>query len=161
MDDSKTGKGDGNPNLKAPSDSSEVQGSAQNLPSSKQKVVNSITNEDDDNPNLKAPRDWNCLPSPAPLNTVDDPNPKETNPALIKQPISAHVHCALTGAWEVNQTMRMAFIFDAISPARQFKRGAKFRESKPFPTYDESKPGYTTETEPKYSLMPYLPANYE
>ena len=53
----------------------------------------------------------------------------------------------------------MCYIFDAVSPARQFKRGLPFAESATFPDYADGSPGDITETDMKDDpgLMPYMP----
>jgi len=54
----------------------------------------------------------------------------------------------------------MCFIFDTISPARQFKRGMPFDEDGEFPEYAEEESGNVTETDDNLGLMPYMPETY-
>ena len=60
---------------------------------------------------------------------ANDPAPGETDSAKISQPIYRLVHGSLKEAWTVNNTLPMCFIFDAISPARRFKRGMRYTDS--------------------------------
>jgi hypothetical protein len=124
----------------------------------KRKAPKSHSSDDDAESKETGPKDRLEI---TPLDPAKDPASGETAPTKIKQPISALVHHSLTNAWEVNPDMKMCFIFDAVSPARQFKRGTKFSDSKQFPDYDDTRPGDVTETEGKSSLMPYMPRTYE
>ena len=93
------------------------------------------------------------------LDPKNDPSPGETSPTNISQPISALVHPALRGAWVINKSVNMCYIFDAVSPAHQFKRGLPFTELATFPDYADGSPGDITETDMKDApgLMPYMP----
>jgi hypothetical protein len=124
-------------------------------PGRKRKAPKSDSSDDDAEPKEK---DRLAI---IPLNPAKDPASGETAPTKIRQPISGLVHHSLTNAWEVNPDMKMCFIFDAVSPARQFKRGAKFSDSKQYPDYDDTRPGDVTETDGKHFWMPYMPRTYE
>lgn len=95
-----------------------------------------------------------------------DPPPDETDPARITQPISAHVHDALKNAWRINRALPMCFIFDSVSPARQFKRGMLFSDvdfTHQYPRYpkkDSSDVDDITETDGDPPWMPYWPRAY-
>jgi hypothetical protein len=65
-------------------------------------------------------------------------------------------------AWKVNVDMPLCFIFDYISPARQFKRGEVFDEEGPFAEYDPN-PAHdpnVTETDKDGTTLPYRPIDY-
>lgn len=131
-------------------------------PSTKRKtpVYTSSSSDDGQSKPKKRPR-RRTLPAPAAptLDPKKDPTPDETNPTAITQPISTLVHEALKNSWAINTTVNMCFIFDAVSPARQFKRGEPFDESGTFPDYDDGSPGDVTETDMAAApgLMPYMP----
>ena len=94
-----------------------------------------------------------------PLDPKNDPSPDETKPAKIRQPISGLIHPTLKSSWAINNAVDMCFIFDAVSPARQFKRGVEFNERGKFPEYNDRAPGDVTETDMvgPPGLMPYMP----
>ena len=80
----------------------------------------------------------------------------------INQPTSRLVHPALTSAWAINPSMKLRFLFDYVSPARQFKRGTVFDQSLPFPRYDGQDPGDVTETDGEPDQwIPYMPQHYK
>jgi len=92
----------------------------------------------------------------------DDPSPGDTDPSTIKQPIASTIHNSLKTAWKINNSLPMCFIFDAVSPARRFKRGMAYDPEMDFPEYDEEKEsGNVTETdEGPPGLMPYVHDEY-
>ena len=101
--------------------------------------------------------------SAAEWSAENDPTPGETDSAKVSQPIHGLVHGSLKMAWAVNKSLPMCFIFDAISPARRFKRGMLYTNSDEvrFPKYNASESGYVMETDcnsPGY--MPYLHKTY-
>jgi hypothetical protein len=91
-------------------------------------------------------------------NSKNDPEPGETTPSNVNQPVSTLVHPNLTSAWTINKAMPMCFIFDTVLPARQFKRGLVFSEDPdaPFPRHNEVDPGEITETDMDESSGPGL-----
>ncbi len=102
---------------------------------------------------------------------ADDPIPEgdpprgETNPARVNQPISALVHNDLKNAWRINKALPMCFIFDAVSPACQFKRGMPFTDDDAYPRYptkeDSDGADDITETDgDPPGWMPYKPRVY-
>ena len=96
-----------------------------------------------------------------PLDPASDPAPEETAQANIVQPISRLVYPTLLNAWTINSLVNMCFVFDAISPARQFKRGILFDEDGTFPDYNNDDPGEVTETDvDPPGLMPFAPKEY-
>lgn len=77
-------------------------------------------------------------------------------PARIKRPIIRLVDQTLATAWKVNPKQKMCFIFDAVSPARRFKRGMAFKETIDFP--EDTCDGDITETDgPGPGWMPVDP----
>jgi hypothetical protein len=98
---------------------------------------------------------------PVALPIEDDPPPGETNPARVNRPISTAVHENLKNAWTINKALPMCFIFDFISPARQFKWGTPFDEQGEFPEYNDKDLGDVTETDgDPIAWMPYAPREY-
>ena len=95
------------------------------------------------------------------LTPADDPAPTETNPTKIKQPISSLVHECLTSAWVINPKSKLHYLFDVVSPVRQFKRGMPYVEEGQFPEYSPETAGDITETDGgPDGLMPYMPREY-
>jgi hypothetical protein len=77
-------------------------------------------------------------------------------PAEVKRPVIKLVSPALAAAWRVNRKQEMCFIFDAVSPARRFKRGMVFDEKADFPK--DTRDGNITETDgPGPGWMPVDP----
>ena len=90
------------------------------------------------------------------------PPPQESDQAEIRRPSLKLIHPSLRSAWAINKRLPICFIFDAVSPARRFKRGTLFDEDADFPEYDEGESGNVTETDiPPPGLMPYNIADYE
>ena len=92
-----------------------------------------------------------------------DPAPGQTDSAKIGQPIHRLVHKSLRAAWTINSSLPMCFIFDAVSPARRFKRGMPYSDSDAavFPEYNASESGNVTETDgPEPGFMPYVYKQY-
>lgn len=90
-----------------------------------------------------------------------DPAPNETNPANIEQPIMELIHPALLNTWIINKSVNICFIFDTVSPARQFQRGVVYKEDADFPEYNDGALGDVTETDENPPLMPYQPRPYK
>jgi hypothetical protein len=105
-----------------------------------------------------------ALKDTIPIRSLDpacDPAPDETTQANIIQPISGLVSPTLLNAWTINKSVNMCFVFDAVSPARQFKRGVLFDEDGTFPDYNDEDPGEVTETDvDPPGLMPFEPREY-
>ena len=79
------------------------------------------------------------------------------DPAKVVFPVAKLINAALVGAWRVNRGHKMCFIFDAISPARRFKRGMVYDEEADFP--EDTCDGDITETDgPDPGWMPVDPA---
>ena len=43
-----------------------------------------------------------------------------TNLTIVEMPVIDLIHLLLSNAWKINSDLNMWFIFDAVSPARQF-----------------------------------------
>jgi hypothetical protein len=100
------------------------------------------------------------IPS-GPPDPLRDPAPDETTPANIEQPITGLIHPALLNSWTINKSVDLCFIFDTVSPARQFKRGVIYNDDDDYPEYDDGAPGDVTETDGDPPLMPYQPRPYK
>lgn len=56
----------------------------------------------------------------------------------------------------------MCFLFDSVSPARQFKIGSKYTDEDPFADYGPPPYGGSiTETDDDNVLQPFYPIEYE
>lgn len=86
-----------------------------------------------------------------------------TDPKDVTGPVLEQVDPALVGAWSINNDNRMAIIFDAVNPVRQFQRGVPYNEkARPenaFAKYDPDpkEDPYVTEDEGDEDLRPYEP----
>jgi hypothetical protein len=68
------------------------------------------------------------------------------------------VHKSLEFAWTVNKALPMCFIFDTLSPARQFKQGMLWSDGDDYPSYNNVDLGDVTETDgDPPGWMPYWP----
>lgn len=122
-----------------------------------------FTSSDSDRPEPKRmAKPQQAVDSQPVLDPAQDPRPDETVPSNITQPISCLVHKSLTAAWKVNPANSLCFIFDVVSPARQFKRGLLYDENKQFPDLLSASPGDITERDGSDGdLMPYEPDPYK
>ena len=91
------------------------------------------------------------------LTTTDD---TITDPVLVDHPYIELVHEELTRAWQVNKHNPMAFIFDAVSPARIFLPGREYSDNKPFVPYTQKWIDQSTELDPEGRLMQFVPKPY-
>jgi len=88
--------------------------------------------------------------------SVDDDDRDITDPARVKRPILSLLSPALVTTWKVNEKHTMCLIFDAVSPARRFKRGMVYDEEVDFPM--DTLDGNITETHgPDPGWMPVDP----
>jgi hypothetical protein len=81
-----------------------------------------------------------------------------TDTAAVNGPVKSLVHETMGNAWTINANHAMAFIFDAISPARQFKRGMLYDANANFPKYDSEDHTETDTVAPGW--MPFRPKSY-
>lgn len=85
-----------------------------------------------------------------------------TDPEKVTEPVLDLVHRNLKNAWRINKNHSMCFIFDAVNPARQFKRGMLYNERSDFPDYGPEPWDDLTETDTKApGWMPYKPRVYK
>lgn len=54
---------------------------------------------------------------------------------MVVGPVEELVDEELANAWKVNRHNQMCFIFDVVNPARQFKRGMRYKEDQDFADY--------------------------
>lgn len=88
-----------------------------------------------------------------------DPN-NETNPRLVKGPVRELIHENLAGAkWKIYRH-QMCYIFDAVVPARQWKRGTVYTEEEPWAEYGPPPWPDLTETDRLPRQKPYYPRAY-
>jgi len=88
--------------------------------------------------------------------SVDDDDRDITDPARVKWPVLSLLSPALVTTWKVNEKHTMCLIFDAVSPARRFKRGMVYDEEVDFPM--DTLDGNITETDgPDPGWMPVDP----
>lgn len=93
---------------------------------------------------------------------IEEAYENTTDPLLVTHPVERLVHESLSESWKVTRGNQMCFIFDAHSPARQFKRGVPFRQNAEYPIYGKPPYDNLTETdEDEPGLMPFSPCNYK
>jgi len=93
--------------------------------------------------------------------TPTDEYHRTTDPKKVDRPVNALVHPALINAWEINNQHSMPYIFDAVDPARKYKRSMRFDEDADCPVYGSEDDGDVTETNgPPPGLMEYMPHGY-
>ena len=86
---------------------------------------------------------------------------KTTDPAKVESPVMRVVHNALTEAWKIYPSTELCFIFDAVSPARQFKRGTLYHDDLEFADYGPEPWDELTETDTTSpGWLPYKPELY-
>ena len=73
--------------------------------------------------------------------------------------LTGPIHATLKNSWAINNAVDMCFIFNAVSPSRQFKQGVEFNERGKFPEYDDRAQGDVTEMDMvgPPGLMPFMP----
>lgn len=79
---------------------------------------------------------------------------------VVTGPVMELVHKQLLNAWEINRGNPMCYIFDAVSPCRQWKRGTLYSDSNPWAEYGPSPWPDLTETDEDNKLQPYFPRQY-
>ena len=100
--------------------------------------------------------------SPPPL--LSHQPPDTTDPKVITGPIPDLVNPVMGHAWEINNSNKMSFIFDYISPCWQFERGSTYDPNvkNPFMDYNPNpwEDPNITETDIGSTLKPYVPRDY-
>lgn len=95
-------------------------------------------------------------PSPLPASY-----PQTTDPSEVREPVKKEVHRNLRTAWKVDTGHQMCYIFDSISPARQFKRGTPFDRNKEFPGFGPYPWDDLTDTDGEDpGWMPFAPVKH-
>jgi hypothetical protein len=90
----------------------------------------------------RAPRKKVPSTPPPPANYGDT-----TDPTKVEGPVDDAVHESLKNAWGISKDLNMWFIFDALSPARRFKRGVEDTGGVDFADYGQPPYGDMTETD--------------
>lgn len=85
----------------------------------------------------------------------------ETDPTLVDQPVIDLVHKNLTNAWRLHPQHQMCYIFDFVTPARQWKRGTRYTEDDPRATYGPAPWPDLTETDENGGLQSYYPREFQ
>lgn len=71
------------------------------------------------------------------------------------------VHEHLVNAWKIYPGHQMCYIFDAVTPGRQWKRGTVYSSADPWAEYGPPPWPDLTETDEDNTLQPYFPQKYE
>ena len=83
-----------------------------------------------------------------------------TDPADVEKPVIQLVHKKLADAWKVHPQHQMCYIFDFVTPGRQWKRGARATEENPYAMYGPSPWPDLTESDDAGVLQPYYPREF-
>lgn len=87
-----------------------------------------------------------------------EPIPEDTtDPTIVTEPVDEYIHEKLEAAWKVHPKHQMCYIFDFVTPGRQWKRGTKYTEQDPFADYGLPPWPDLTETDDLNVLKPYRP----
>jgi len=99
--------------------------------------------------------------APAP-NTRPSPN-DQTNPRLVKGPVVHLIHENFAGVkWKIYKQHQMCYIFDCVTPGRQWKRNSRYSDADLWATYGSAPwPDLTETDEKEYPQQPYFPREYE
>jgi hypothetical protein len=85
-----------------------------------------------------------------------------TDPEQVVEPVKRVMHEHLTGAWKIFPSEEMCFLFDAVTPARQFKCGTLYHDDVDFTDFGPEPWDDLTETDiASPGWMPYKPAVYK
>jgi hypothetical protein len=100
-------------------------------------------------------------PNPPSNHSTDDESTVNddttTDPTAVEEPVLDLVHPKLVDAWKVHPRHQMCYIFEAITPGRQWKRGTVYTEEDPFAEYGPAPWPDLTETNDLNTLKPYFP----
>lgn len=88
-------------------------------------------------------------------------NAHQTNPKVVTKPVAKFVHPKLKKGWKIHSLHQMCYIFDAVTPGRQWKRGTVYTEAEPWATYGDDPWADLTETDPDDKYQPYYPRKFE
>jgi hypothetical protein len=97
--------------------------------------------------------------SPPPEESEDEDNyANTTDPTKVTRPVIDLVDENLSLAWRIDPGNPMCFIFDAVLPGRQFKRGMEWDPNVELPGYGPPPwPDLTESDGSDPGLMPYAP----
>jgi len=104
------------------------------------------------------------VPDPDPEPDPEPDSGDETNPRVVKnlESVADLIHDDLRNIkWKLHKSHQMCFIFDYVTPARQWKRGTTYSEADPWVEYGKSPWPDLTETEDeKKPQQPYYPVEH-
>lgn len=84
-------------------------------------------------------------------------SPNQTDPTVISRPVAKLVHPNLKKAWKIHSGHSMCYIFDAVIPVRQWKRGTISTDDDPWAEYGDEPWDDLTESNERGELQPYYP----
>ena len=104
-------------------------------------------------------------PLPQPDEAPDDDNlssDDQTDPLEVIEPVARLIHDNLGEVkWQVYSNHQMCYIFDSVTPARQWERGSIYSEDDPWAEYGPYPWSDVTETEaPDKPQRPYYPIDH-
>ena len=104
-------------------------------------------------------------PSPSdPESDSGDPldSDDQTDPQEVIEPVAQLIHRNLSEIeWVVYSNHQMCFIFDAVTPGRQWKRGTVYSDEDPWAKYGKAPwPDLTETDEAPEPQQPYYPMEH-
>lgn len=90
-----------------------------------------------------------------------DPSVDSTDPTIAVEPAEGFIHKSLVNGWKIYPQHQMCYIFDAVTPGRQWKRGTKYTDASPWAEYGPAPWPDLTESDDEGILKPYYPRMVE
>ena len=93
----------------------------------------------------------------------DEVNPLQTDSREVTGPVIEAINANLQNAYKIHKAHQMCYIFDFVTPARQWKTGTEYTEDGPDADYGPQPWPHLTEVEDKdgYELKSYYPREVE
>ena len=87
----------------------------------------------------------------------------QTDPREVIEPVTKLIHISFAEVkWRLYTYHQMCWIFDSVSPARQWKRGTVYTDEDPWAEYGDSPWSELTETDdPRAPQQPYCPREHK
>lgn len=84
-----------------------------------------------------------------------------TKPQAVNEPVMRFVDNSVRKVYKIHNKHQMCYIFDYITPARQWKHGTDYTEQHPWAEYGPAPWSGLVESEDEYELQPYYPRKVE
>lgn len=109
------------------------------------------------------PKKKSSKPSKRRISTDSEPDPSDyedtTKHSKMDRPVTRCCAPSMAKSWKICGGLPSHVLFDAVNPARIFKKGTVFNEDDPdpFPTFDYRNNRSVTDTDPDGTLQQYKP----